>query len=476
MRILIADDEHLARVTVLSMLNEIDNTFEVLEVRNGKDLIKKALVFIPHVIIVDIQMPLVNGLDAMKRVKDRLPMTKWIILTGFAQFAYAKEAVILHAYNYLLKPIPFKHLNDIILQANTEIIQEIGAVNAAFEQRLQAFLQLPDQSSLELSYFQVALICIDENEDGLPCALSHMITNAQKILVDDFEILARGAVIPLDEKVCCIIGGSQDRNILENLFVPALWKIHHRFSASRWVVFDAVQKGSGTIISSLDRCKEACFLKAFLSQKECLDVLSVQLLPNTVILVSIANSLQQAWLNKCQGRVLYAKELIESAVVKSRELPEINKNELYHLLCYLHRFVQSKYPLSPDEVSYQRINMDLDDFLHLLYDNSSTQVNTIISYIKNHYSEAISVKGIASILRISPNYLSAKFRQETGKRFVEYVSEIRIDQAKLRLTHTQMQINEISNAVGIHDVRYFSDLFRKYESCTPSEYRARTTK
>src|SRR6056297_884731 len=105
MRILIADDEHLARLTLRSMIEDLHPNYSIQEVSNGKDLISLALSFRPHIAFVDIQMPKYTGLEAIKHLKDELPLTQWIILTGYAQFDFAKEALSIGVREYLLKPL-----------------------------------------------------------------------------------------------------------------------------------------------------------------------------------------------------------------------------------------------------------------------------------------------------------------------------------------------------------------------------------
>lgn len=476
MRILIADDEHLARVMVHSMIDEIDDTIEVAEAINGRDLIDKALQFIPHLIVVDIQMPLMSGLDAMKRIKESLPLTKWVILTGFAHFDYAKEAVMLHAYEYLLKPVRIEKLKEIIARSRSQNIKDVCSRNAAFEQQMKSYFQFSKKNSLEFACYQLAVFSTYESRDRLPFVLSKIMADAQNIIVDDMEFLARGAVLPMNETSCCIVAASNDRKILDKLFLPVLHKIHDHCLNSTWCIYDEVLNDSELITFSLDKCKRAGFLKSFLPPEEIISSDSVLVRPNYAQLKAVSDLLWQAEVSGEQGRVIYARELLETAVTKAMELRKENRTDLFHLLRYLFKQVHSGRTFPDENISSDQICEELESFLLLIREKSSTLVKDVLSYIRNHYNEPISVKGIASIMKISPNYLSAKFKNETGKRFVEYLSEIRIEEAKIRLSHTHMHINEIAKAVGVHDVRYFTELFRKYENCTPSEYRNRAVK
>ncbi len=281
MRILIADDEHLARVMVHSMIDEIDDTIEVAEAINGRDLIDKALQFIPHLIVVDIQMPLMSGLEAMKRIKESLPLTKWVILTGFAHFDYAKEAVMLHAYEYLLKPVRIEKLKEVIARSRSQNIKDVCSRNAAFEQQMKSYFHFSKKNSPGFACYQLAVFSTYESRDRIPFVLSKIMADAQNIIVDDMEFLARGAVLPLNETSCCIVAASNDQKILNKLFLPVLHKIHDHCLNSTWCIYDELLNDSELIAASLDKCKRADFLRAFLSPKEIIS--SDQYWPDRII-------------------------------------------------------------------------------------------------------------------------------------------------------------------------------------------------
>ena len=94
-------------------------------------------------------------------------------------------------------------------------------------------------------------------------------------------------------------------------------------------------------------------------------------------------------------------------------------------------------------------------------------------YIKLNYSEKISIKEIADQLYLSPNYLSELFKKHTGKTISEYLTEYRLEKACQLLDHAEYRVGDVSGMVGIHDGRYFSNMFKKKYGMTPTEYRNR---
>ncbi|PAK55994.1 response regulator [Paenibacillus sp. 7541] len=97
-------------------------------------------------------------------------------------------------------------------------------------------------------------------------------------------------------------------------------------------------------------------------------------------------------------------------------------------------------------------------------------------YIHNHYHEDISLQGLAAMFHMSEAHFSRLFRKRTGVSFVEYVTRLRMEQAKRLLEDEHVRVYEVSQAVGYQDSRYFSQIFRKYTGETPSEYHKKTEK
>lgn len=106
-------------------------------------------------------------------------------------------------------------------------------------------------------------------------------------------------------------------------------------------------------------------------------------------------------------------------------------------------------------------------------DVHSKVVRDTIEYIHNHVDRDISLQEIADTLSHNECYISHIFSKEMGTNFLTYVTLTKMQRAKELLEHSHMKINVIAGMVGYHNPRYFSQVFRKYEGCTPSQYRER---
>ena len=106
-------------------------------------------------------------------------------------------------------------------------------------------------------------------------------------------------------------------------------------------------------------------------------------------------------------------------------------------------------------------------------DQSNSAVKKAMLYIQENYSRDISLDDVSSQVNISPYYFSKLFKQETGGNFIEYLTEVRLRNARELLKDSGLSIKEICAESGYSDPNYFSRIFKKYEGVTPSEFRER---
>lgn len=134
MIILIADDENLVRIYLKKIIKDmhIEDSI-ILEAKNGKELVSICQNYQPDLAFVDIKMPVLNGLDAIRSVKSNCPDTNWILLTGFSEFEYAIDAISLGVKEYLLKPIEVEAMIEIINRTKEHLKQKKLDSNHYFE-------------------------------------------------------------------------------------------------------------------------------------------------------------------------------------------------------------------------------------------------------------------------------------------------------------------------------------------------------
>lgn len=134
MRILIADDEYLVRQTLISMLVQLGMSIDWIdEVNNGQELLEQMKIKHYDMAFVDIHMPNINGMKAIEAAKQQYTYTKWVIVTGYSEFEYAKQAIELGVSSYLLKPISLTELGKVVTSLLQENKQYAISLNQQFE-------------------------------------------------------------------------------------------------------------------------------------------------------------------------------------------------------------------------------------------------------------------------------------------------------------------------------------------------------
>ena len=171
MKIIIADDESLARSLLKNILQELNLPPGCMkEASDGEQMIEQVKRYTPELVFVDIRMPKLNGLDAIRKAKTFSPYTRWVILTGFSEFRYAHEAIKLGVSDYLLKPIDpeeVQRLVDDTIRGNKE---QLLTLNKQFESKvanlyhgLSTLQQEEQESFLRNAHFVGAIFCLDSS-------------------------------------------------------------------------------------------------------------------------------------------------------------------------------------------------------------------------------------------------------------------------------------------------------------------------
>ena len=160
MKILIADDEELARITLISLLAEVQlPDYTIIEAEDGLSLIKKVQAEAPDIAFVDIKMPYLNGLQAIKEVQRNAENTEWIILSGYQDFEFAKEAIALGVHDYLLKPLSKKTFVQVMKKVLLKHAERIISEKKQFERDCIAMIH---EQAFTLpkgyTYFKIRLV------------------------------------------------------------------------------------------------------------------------------------------------------------------------------------------------------------------------------------------------------------------------------------------------------------------------------
>ena len=499
MWILIADDEYLVRSSLKSMLEELNLPLDFIgEATNGEELIALAGLHLPDIAFVDIRMPKLNGLEAIRRGKAISPRTKWFILTGFSEFEYAKEAIQLGVCDYLLKPVSPEELNRVLSGFFEENKKEIAAQNEQFERELMALqhgltrleFEHPE-SVLRNAHFLGAVFTLD----------SHLPEKDKAERQFKFSHTLRASIEQRSEANNCyalivLLSGE--------LAVIGTWKSIHKNQAEL-----QVRRFFKDLEQELRNFSDPDAGITMLVSQEC------EAYPDLHAQLELLHKLAPLRIVCGVGQVLYLPMLCQQA-------EEPGRTELCNLALSISRYYQEKNYLNyckalqdlgqfisrSNLVENLSLNKAVNDFFQrsihcslsswrdlrlwtralqqhgerLLLGTSKEEipgfdlVDQVLAFVDQNYMHDIGLGQISERLYITPNYLSTIFHKKTGINFMSYLKKVRMLKSKELLNDPNIQIQQVAERVGYLSSRHFARLFSEQFGCLPSEYRDRLKK
>ncbi len=529
-KLMIVDDELLMRMGIRSMVDWEKHGFVLAgEASNGKEALDLALKVRPDLIITDIKMPLMDGLQLIREASGKLSSCKYVILSYFNEFRYAKEALQLGAVDYLIKneitPAGLIELLEVIRQRLLEDNDKVRSGNKELSPGYSESL-----SHLKENLFKDMISGLLDTSKALTKAEQlHVRVRSDELRVikfrmDTFERV-RKKYVEKDEKLLRF----SVLNILEEM-IPRKWdkEIVIESSSDYLLMINSVRTdsarteienlcgliqqamrdfmnltfsvGVSSVVQDLrclrTACREADYAlrsRFFLGTGRILffeNIGSETGLKETKFLRS------EEWKSEFRNALDSHKEekLISNMNEIRRKLASLQANEreiresyiwlteiISHELSYEFRFQLPQAEMLPyeavlaaetwDEVhsivlSYARQYIDGD---HPLPERSYADLAADL--IHRDYAEEISLLSIANQINVNPSYLSRVFKQEKGENFVSYLTRVRMERAKSFLESRKYKVSEVADKVGYHNYPYFSKIFKKVVGMSPEEYR-----
>jgi two-component system response regulator YesN len=464
MTLLIADDEELIRFTIKDMIKDLGLDFDrIYEAANGTQLTSLCREHRPDIALVDIRMPGKSGLEAireLKGVKD-LP-TQWIILTGHADFNYAREAVRLGADDYLLKPPSPDELGNTLSLAMDRSVAGRRKRNTDFERRLMAVFNntsAPAYDPLfsEKGVWSGVVLCLDSTlsqKEALRIQRSYAGSLRSEFL-SRLPSSCRGALTTLDDGKLLISIFIQNSGEGDRELVPA--PPGERALSFRRIPLEK-QKNFKGYLEELDRTSAVLPLR-FLSSGEALPESSGGDADRLRFCLKLEEMILRAGASRKEEMDSLVQELSEMDVPFPAEQQKALKDQLSCLFPTAagenyRDILQALKALSPAEQG----------------DRHSVLVQQTLRILRDRFQEDIGIAQIADTLQVTPNYLSSLFRKHTGTPFTRYITELRINRSRQLLKETSLNIKEVATEVGYHSSRHFSFLFRQETGMSPTEY------
>jgi len=501
MRILIVEDEIRIREGIRKLLNKIDPEYEIAgEANDGREGLELCRNLAPDLIITDVQMPGMNGLEMLEAIYDEGIMTKAIVLSAYSEFEYARGAMKLGVTEYLLKPVNLsefsKALENIkrqILEDNRRKPEKVGTLDQIMREIVGGRLQV-DEDTKSYLYKNYNIVADQDfvlivaymgtkysKEDGR-ASLGHSLSMYEGIgyCSLDIEYL------------------SSELSIVYNCSSPA--------DLERWVQYQLLNTFTDhaaigfTTVGSLTELKTGLdrlfpFMDWNLSFEDSVLISYPKITQVQTSMCIYPQDLEAkmksavcAADHEKEKEILkaFAEHFRDGKVYDPREIKESYVRFIWAIIETAkdvgnERAAGIKQQKLLEQIMNAKIREELADVCDMIadtldYRESDTDSDNLTirrakSMINEFYHAGITLDEIASRLNITPEYLGTQFRKETGVTFSTYIKNFRIQKAKELLIGTSLKLYEIADRVGYSDPKYFSKVFKETTGQLPADYR-----
>lgn len=528
-RVLLVDDEMIIRMGLRKMIENNCPEFAVVgEAPDGRKALEMLDACHPDICIVDIRMPHMTGLQFMERAAASGCRARMVVLSGYAEFQFAQEAMANGCGGYLLKPVKPEELAALLQKLKSsiessreterkkedmqrlanrqkdayckELLRKLAMEGGAEECRT-----LEMEGFLPEGPFIMAIFSEDDYKQG------------QRKPADDSAARSHGEVILKTVRSFVetepgwpgiSLGLTQDMTLLlmygragqpigrENT-APLLGKIQSALKEqdiSVTIGCSGADRGVNAIRPGYLACREAIGFRFYQGRGKVFFYRKDFFCNEDPNIYSLEKKLSDALFVKNSQQVYVILNEIFSTLSNMR----LKKSVIVMVLCHIHfsimniLYAQNRTELLenlPDLAEYEHNIQQFDVFpelqeyvfevfYQLLELGSGEQseknrqlVRKALQFIETHYDSPIYSNEMAEYLNLNVSYFSTLFHRETGEKFTVFLTNYKIEKACEMLLQTNDKVHRISERLGYSDVKYFCKVFRRRMNCTPSEYR-----
>lgn len=484
---------------------------------NGKEALDLIIQHMPDLVIMDICMPELDGLDAISRVRAAGINTDFIILSGYDEFQYAQRAIHYGARAFLLKPLNISELTDEIYRILSERAKISGnRMNQFYKQQmdlncLRGILdgKFPDQtllrtllasSSLGISDTESFVMVLSYPEDNTPpdpdfvCELLKNASLASAYVFFSYKSYITGIfnqtdTLPLQaaERVLSVLQSHTPRKALPCIgagdTVPALMQCQYSFSRALTALTYRLYNEHRQIFLPSDICTvppvkklsdfDVLPLVHFIIKRDhdsirqfchgfIKDLLYVEMPPPSYIYSTCYALLYHVEQEFSQYSHEEISEITDpQALYRCRTLHEIS-GFMIDAFTHLSEYIDAVYGYA-ESINEASMEIQCNDEI----------INTALSYIREHIADRIKIKDIADEIHLSASYFAIYFKNKTNVYLRDYLIQEKMEYARRSLVNPELSIYELAYNLGYRDYRSFSRAFKKIHGVTPSDFQNR---
>lgn len=528
LRLLVADDE---QIVIDSIKFIVENNFDDIVIagtaRSGREAIEKAEIARPDIVFMDIKMPGINGIEAIREIKSRHVNAYFIVLTAYEQFEFAKEAVNLGVVEYLLKPVNRSRIIETIKKAVEAISaeREKRRKELALREKLENLLPVLengfiysilffDDNSKELEnyrdIFEVTedggyIMTVEFGEEESPGTLGNRIglsvksqsfypyfrdtvKSSCKCLVGPVMLNRIVVFVYSDSKVDEYSGRLDAVNIAQYLFN----KLSEKIDADFYIGVGRCYRKIESLHKSYEESLKAIRYIEGKGVMHIMDIPSESRIGTEYPVSKEKNLLERASVGDTEACIQTFDYIFDWLVREYQNCLNNVKAKLLEMMVLLQRMAL-EYGASGNE-SFKKVNyllemMEMDEISalkswcrdrieYITRDISCSREKKVSSlilkakdFINKNFSNEITLEDVSKEVNISPQYFSRLYKEETGENFIDYLTSVRMGKAREFIEEGCYSMKEICYMTGYGDPNYFSRIFKKVVGVTPTEYK-----
>lgn len=518
-RLMIADDEIDKLESLRDNYNWEKNDICICcEAQDGMEAYELLVKEHPDICIMDIKMPVIDGLEAIRRAKSKGVNTKFIMLSGYDDFHYAQQALSLSTVEYLLKPCRLSDIMQAVLKCVNQIDEECrqikliknyrDLITGYLENMKYQFLislisgKQKKESDLsdKISQYQLGILTDDftvcvitfDNDSlsnrSTDSVFAQIIELINKRLSADFEL----ETFVYNDQIVLIVSMSNRINLFDS-FGESLNSITTfaklQLELNCFIGISDVKNGASHLQEAFREANLAASAAAFSMNQAVIFFAEMEnsdyeypVEAEKKVIASIGedeNQIHQAvdeFFSNCKIKAIHSKMRVQNTATILvydilKALVERSQNT--------NGFSEKINQTVREILNYSNLGSIKESVVEFLLSitkqsgkkNTSLIGQTVVAYIHTNYNKKISLESVADAVHVTPSYLSMLFKQQTGLNLIEYLNRYRIENSKALLGDINLKIYEVAYKVGFQDEKYFYLLFKRYTGLTATQYR-----
>jgi two-component system response regulator YesN len=516
-RVMLVDDEEMTREGLKEFISWAELDMVVVgAAEDGKEALERFDEWLPDLLLCDVRMPHMDGLELARLLKLKAPLCKIIFLSGYSDVAYLKSAIKLQAVDYVEKPVQIPELEELLARTGREIKQL-----SKERQQVGRIFDTWDNNKHELSVGLIRkLLSMNTPLDPeWPKVKEELALLSPSFPLEGYWICCVTAFADEGDKTdwrASVLGAAEEQDLQvlaaivdgRGVAVVALESERHIEPVGLWLnkLVDRGKEGRdskravgvGNIFHTISGLKESYeqALKAlnYYFYRGWQSVLWARELPQSqrknLLLFEKNHFIQYEEALKRQD-FTEVEELLNQAVNElllfpSPDMEGVRKKLFRWYIAMTKIYPDALWEFENDELwSHVFVSGELFTIRHFMTrrlemikegaeaaaPTEKSVIRDVIRFIQQHYHEDISIGAIANHVYLTPTYLCLLFKKDRGVSINDYMTHYRIEQSKQLLGERKLKLYDVAQQVGYRDANYFAKVFRKLVGCNPSEYR-----